>query len=348
MDKSAPKVSVVIPNHNGVTPRDGLTYLEMILSSLREQSFGDFDVTVVDDASTDDSITYLERSWPEVKIVALERNTGFPGAVNKGIEATGGEYVALLNTDIELSIDWLKELVQELDGDPGIGFVTGKIMSYGQRDLIDEAGQDYYTCGRFAPGGRGERDVGQYEEKRTIPIATAAASLYRRAAVERAGGFDESYVFYCEDSDLCLRMLLSDYRGLYVPKPRAYHVRGGTTGRGSELALFFAVRNGLITLIKDMPGPILWRSLPKIALYESFQFTSARRSGRMRPFLRAYASALRALPATLRKRRQVQRRRAISAAGFQRFLLTNYPMPTRWVWLRGRRVRAPSSRAESG
>src|SRR5262249_22880423 len=195
-----PLVSVVIPNHNGVTPRNGLKYLELVLPSLRAQTIQDFDVTVVDDASTDGSVDYLERSWPQVRVVALEANAGFAAAVNRGIDASDGELVALVNNDVELAPDWLEELVGELRRDPGLGFVTGKILSFETPDVIDEVGQDYFTCGRFAPRGKGERDGGQYERAQSIPIATAAASIYRRAAVESAGGFDEDYVFYCEDA----------------------------------------------------------------------------------------------------------------------------------------------------
>jgi GT2 family glycosyltransferase len=187
----APRVSVVIPNRNGITPRDGIRYLELVLPSLQKQVFRDFDVVVVDDASTDDSIKYLEENWPEVRVVASRENLGFPATVNRGIDATEGEYIALVNTDVELAEDWLEGLVRELDGNPSAGFVTGKILSYGQRDVIDEAGQDYYSCGRFAPRGNGEVDRGQYEERVRVPLATAAASLYRRAAVERVGGLDE-------------------------------------------------------------------------------------------------------------------------------------------------------------
>src|SRR5262245_46607498 len=336
MERSAPTVSVVIPNHNGATERDGLTFLELILSSLREQSFRDFDVTVVDDASTDDSIAYLEREWPDVEVVTLERNAGFAVAVNTGIRASTGEYIALLNNDVELSSDWLEELVRELDADAKAGFVTGKILGYEHRNRIDEAGQDYYTCGRFSPRGQGEADLGNYEERATIPIATAAASIYRREAVEGAGFFDEDYFLYCEDSDLCLRMLLGGYRGLYVPKPRAYHVGGGTTGHGSELARFHVLRNGLITLIKNLPGLVFWRSLLKILVYEHHQYRAQIEGGYgRRTWLRAYWSVLKMLPGTLRKRIRIQHRRGISADEFQAFLHTEFPLATKWGRLVG-------------
>jgi GT2 family glycosyltransferase len=330
---SAPKVSVVIPNHNGVTPRDGLTYLEMVLPTLREQSFRDFDVTVVDDGSTDDSVRYLKEHWPEVRVVALAGNSGFPKTVNTGIEATNGEYIALLNNDIELSPDWLEQLVGKLDREPGLGFVTGKIVRYQERTVIEQAGQDLYTCGMFAPRGLDAEDVGQYNEPRQITIATAAASIYRREAVARANGFDEDYFLYCEDADLCLRMLLQGYRGLYVPDPVAYHVRGGTTGQESDRTRFYVLRNAPITLLKDFPGPILWRELPKIAVFQAHQWRVARKGGFTRTLLRAYASFLRAIPSTLGKRRRVQRRRTLTAAAFGSILLTDYPFPTRFRWL---------------
>ncbi len=332
--RPAPKVSVVIPTHNGATPRDGLTYLEMVLSTLRRQSFRDFDVTVVDDGSTDGSRRYLEEQWPEVRVVALAGNSGFPKTVNAGIEATDGEYIALLNNDIELSPDWLEHLVGELDREPGLGFVTGKIVRYHERNVIEQVGQDLYTCGMFSPRGLDADDSGQYEEPRRIVIATAAASIYRREAVVRAGGFDEDYFLYCEDADLCLRMVLQGFEGLYVPGPVAYHVRGGTTGQESDRTRFYLLRNTPITLLKDFPGPILWRALPKIAAFQAHQWRVARKGGFARTLLRAYASFIRAIPSTLGKRRRVQRRRTTTVAAFGSLLLTEYPFPTRLRRLR--------------
>lgn len=345
MTPSEHKVSIVIPNRDGATPRDGLTYLEMVQGTLEGQSLRDFDVTVVDNGSRDDSVAYLRERWPEVSVVELPKNAGFPAAVNRGIEASRGRYVALLNNDIELSPDWLELLARELDGDPGLGFVTGKIMRHDAPGVIEQAGHDFYTCGRFEPRGLDRTDTGQYDEPAPTAIVTAAAAMYRRDAIERAGAFDEDYFLYCEDADLCLRILLAGYRGLYVPGPKAFHVRGGTVGSRPDLPRFYLVRNALITLLKDLPASVLATSLPKIALYHWGQLTAARREGFARSVLRAYGSFLRAIPATIRKRRRVQRERVMPTAEFRSLVRTDYPFPTRLGRLAGRRSRPARGRA---
>ena len=329
MAASEPKVSIVIPNLDGATPREGLTYLDMVRDTLGEQSFRDFDVTVVDNGSSDDSVVHLREHWPDARVVDLGENLGFSAAVNRGIAASSGPYVALLNTDLELSPDWLELLVGELDRDSRLGFATGKVMRHDDRGVIEQAGHDFFTCGRFEPRGLDERDEGQYDERRATPIVTAAAAMYRREALEAADGFDEDYFLYCEDGDACLRMLLCGYRGLYVPQPKAFHVRGGTVGAGLSVPRFFLVRNALVTLLKDIPASVLLRSLPKIALYHWGQLVSARREGYARTVLRAYGSFLRMVPDTLRKRRVAQRGRRIEAADFAAELRTDYPFPTR-------------------
>jgi GT2 family glycosyltransferase len=328
MTPRTPKVSVVIPNHNGMTERDGLVFLELVLSSLRRQTLGDFDITVVDDASTDGSVEYLEREWSEVRVVALAQNSGFPAVVNRGIDASDGEYVALLNTDVELSENWLEELSAALDSDPGLGFVGGKIMRYGEREVFEQIGLDFFTSGRFEPIGIDEQDSGQYDAGREIAAVTAAACMYRRSAVEAAGGFDEDYFLYCEDADLSLRMRLKGYRGRYVPTVSAFHVRGGTTGVLSERTGFYLTRNTLNTLLKDMPASLLIPALPKILVYQREQLRIARAHGTS--LGRAWRSFLRDAPRTLRKRRRIQAGRRISPAEFASAVRTEYPLPTRF------------------
>ena len=220
----------------------------------------------------------------------------------------------------------MERLVAELDRDPELGFVTGKILRFAERDVVEQAGHDFYTCGLFAPRGLDERDTGQYDEPAPTAIVSAAAAMYRRAAVERVGGFDEDYFLYCEDADLCLRMLLAGYRGLYVPGPEAYHVRGGTAGRGSEMTGFYLVRNGLITLLKDMPASMLIRALPKILLYE-YGSAAPPAGGRHAGVPAGDRSFLRRLGDTLRKRRRIQGTRQMPVSDLPLATAHRVPVP---------------------
>ena len=317
-------VSVVITTYN-----QGLEYLPALLRSLAAQDYEDHEVTVVADGGDPEVVAYLEREWPRVRVIPLPEPRGYAGATALGIRSTDGRYIALLNDDVELEPKWLGLLVAELDRDPDLGFVTGKTLLYDQREVINETKQDLYTCGRFVPCGLLEHDEGQWDSRLPAVSVSASTALYRREAVEAAGGFDEDYFMYCEDGDLCLRMVLLGYRGLYIPEARAYHAWAATTGRTSTNARYYSIRNALATLVKDMPLPTLIASLPKILLYQSHIHSVARGDGYAPTVRRAWRSFLTDLPATLRKRRQVMRNRAVASGQFRAMLLTDYPVATR-------------------
>ncbi len=326
-----PKVSVVIPVWNG------REHLGMVLGSLREQTSDDFDVTVVDNGSTDGTVAYLRDEWPEVRALPLPDNLGYAGGAVRGIEATSGEHVAFLNDDMELEPEWIERLTEELDRDPELGVVTSKVMFQHDRSLIYQAGYEYYVYGWCATRGVNETDEGQYDLRLPTVGGTGAGSIYRRAALERAGGFDGDYFMYCEEVDLGLRVLMAGYRGLYIPSPKAFHVAGAKTSRTPELPRRLLYRNQLVTLVKDVPWSILWRALPKALLYLHHQYSAERRNGSPGVALGAYAEFLRMLPATLRKRRGVMRRRAIPVSELRAMMRSDYPFPTRFRRLAGGR-----------
>jgi GT2 family glycosyltransferase len=329
---AAATVGVVVTTHNR-----GLEYLPVLLGSLAEQSHPDHQVTVVVDGGDPETTRYLEREWPAVKIVSTPEPRGYAGAAALGISASSGRYIALLNDDVELEPRWLELLVGELERDPGLGFITGKTLLYDQRELINETKQDLYTCGRFIPCGLLERDEGQWDRRLPAAIVSASTVVYRREAVEAAGGFDPDYFMYCEDADLCLRMDLLGYRGLYLPEARAYHAWAASTGRGSAASRYYSVRNALTTLLKDMPPSVLAVNLPKIVLYQSHHLAIARDVGDRGSVIRAWWSFLLQVPSTLKKRRRIMSRRAISSREFEALLIPDYPVPTglNWTGIRG-------------
>jgi GT2 family glycosyltransferase len=331
----AATVGVVITTYNR-----GLDFLPVLLGSLEAQSYPDHEVTVVADGGDPEVLAYLDREWPQVKVVSTPEPQGYAAAAALGVRSSRGRYLAMLNDDVELEPRWLELLVAELERDPDLGFVTGKTLLYDERDVINETKQDLYTCGRFVPCGLLERDEGQWDQRLPCVIVSASTALYRRDAVEAAGGFDEDYFMYCEDADLCLRMVLLGYMGLYLPKARAYHAWAASTGRVSDSSRYHSVRNGLTTMLKDLPGTLLTRSLPKIILYQSHTLGVAR--GDRRRVFRAWGSFLRNVPSTLRKRRDVMRRRTIPTREFEALLIAEYPVPTgltprelrEWFWHR--------------
>jgi GT2 family glycosyltransferase len=285
--------------------------LATVLPTLAAQSYRDFVTLVVDNGSEDGTVDYLRAEWPDFGVLALTNNVGFAAAVNRGVSATEGEYVALLNNDVELEPDWLGELVAALDQHRDAASATPKLLSYHDRELLDGAGDDLSWSGVCTRRGYRRPDAGQYDVPEEVFSACGGAALYRRSALERIGPFDEDFFAYLEDVDWGFRARLAGYGCRYVPSSRAYHMGGATTDRVDGLGVYLRRRNQIALVLKNYPSPSLIRHLPDLLLEQVMGFVLSIRQGTLRPQLRAWRHALRQLPATLRKRRQIQRARVI-------------------------------------
>jgi len=301
---SSPIVSVIVANWNGKE------LLAACLHSLYQQTFKDFEIIVVDNGSTDGSVELVRKQFSKARVIALEKNLGFCAANNLGIRQARGKYIALLNNDAELTPRWLEELVKALDANPGIGFCASKILLYDQPHLADTCG-DYYS--RDGLGGkRGHlQEKSLYNEQGEVFGACAGAAIYRRELLEELGGFDEDFFLAHEDTDLSFRVQLRGYRCLYVPTAIVYHRLSSTIGADSDTYIYYGHRNAEYVYIKNMPGSLLWRSLPSHLLLNLALFFFYLRRGKARPFVRAKLDALKALPRLLRKRRTIQRQRSV-------------------------------------
>ncbi len=251
-------ISVVIPNWNGKR------YLEVCLESLRRQSYRDFEIIVVDNGSTDGSVEFVRRAFPEVRLLGFERNKGFSAAANMGIRASGGDYVALLNNDTEADPGWLEELKKGLDSRGDVGFCASKVMFYDQRGVVNSAGDAMSVTAYPRCIGNREPDSEEFRRVREVFGASAAAALYRKRMLYHVGLFDEDYFAYYEDVDLSFRGQLAGYRCLYIPTAVVYHRGSATTGESSDFVLFHLERNVLFNMIKDMPLPILRRNIKAV------------------------------------------------------------------------------------
>lgn len=309
------RVAVVIPNWNGAH------LLPTCLDSLRQQTYTDFKVVVIDNGSTDDSRRLLAEAYPEVRVIALAENRLFAGAVNEGIRQTTTEIVALLNNDTEAEPDWLAELVRALDEHPEAGMTTSKMLLFDRRDVLNSAGDFYGPDG--VPGNRGvwQRDVGQYDDEVYAFSACGGAAVYRRRLFDDIGLFDEDFVAYCEDVDLSFRAQLAGYACVFAPKARLYH-RLSATG-GGPLASYFCGRNFVNIIVKDVPTSLIrrhwWRMLGGQLRYVGESLAHFHEPA-ARARLRGQLAALGQVPRMLRKRRGVQARRRVSDYRIERLL----------------------------
>lgn len=320
------RVAVVIPNWNGER------LLRTCLSSLRRQSFRDFETVLVDNGSTDGSLELLAREFPEARVVALGENRGFAAAANAGIAATEAEYVVLLNNDTEQDPGWLEALVRAADVHPEAGSFASKLVDFHDRRLLDGAGDALRLSGLPYRLGHGEVDRGQFDAPAGVFGACAAAALYRRGMLKEVGLFDEDFGSYCEDGDLAFRARLAGYGCLYVPGAVVYHMGSASTGgKRSEAATRLGTRNSISLLVKNLPLSVVPHVLPFFLLGQLARLLTAAATGTLRAHLEGLAGAWRQLPLTLKKRRAIQTARKVPDAEVRALLRESSLAATRSI-----------------
>jgi len=259
MPASQPRITVVIPNWKG------LRHLPDCLGALSAQSISDFEVLLVDNASSDGSVAWVQEHHPEVRILERPDNGGFAKAVNAGILAARGEYVALLNNDTVVDTGWLEALVVALDDHRDYDFAASKMILFYEPERLNAAG-DVYVLGRLAGRNRGlGAPVSRYGSMERVLGACAGAALYRRSLFREVGLFDEDFFLMSEDTDFNLRCLIAGRRCLYVPAARVRHKYRASIETEPVWAMTrLAARNEAIVAAKDLPAevllltPILW------------------------------------------------------------------------------------------
>ncbi|MFQ5574284.1 MAG: glycosyltransferase family 2 protein [Terriglobia bacterium] len=230
-------VSIIVVNFNGNK------WLKPCMEALSGQTYGDIEVIVVDNGSTDGSVEELKKGFPSVSVLENEANAGFAQAVNQGIEATTGQYVVPLNPDVVLTPSYVSEMVETANIGPKVGSVSGKLLRSDEKNskIIDSVGHLMFKNRLSANRGDEEVDRGQYEVLEPVFGTCGAAALYKRGMLEdiKIGGeyFDETFFAFWEDVDLDWRANLMGWTCLYTPRALAYHYRGGLClGRGPEFA----------------------------------------------------------------------------------------------------------------
>ena len=253
-------ISVVIPNYNG------RVFLESVLSSLASQEGPPFETILVDNGSTDGSCEFAEKNYPGVQIIRLPENRGFAGAVNEGIRRSSGRYVILLNNDTEAAPFFVEELYQAIRRHRKAFSCQAKMISFHDREVLDDAGDFYSALGWAFARGKG-KSVSLYNREEQIFSSCAGAAIYRKSLLLKLGMFDEEHFAYLEDLDIGYRARLRGYENWYAPKAAVWHVGSGTSGsRYNQFKIRYSSRNNVYMICKNMPPAQILLNLPFLAV----------------------------------------------------------------------------------
>ncbi len=246
------KVSVVTPNYNGER------FLKTFFESLNDDSELIGEVIIIDNGSSDNSKEYIKNNafnFP-VKLIENSQNLGFAPAVNQGILNAKYEYIFSLNNDTEVKKGSIKHMVNLISSSKDIFSVQAKMLQYNNKDLIDDAGDEYNLLAWTKKIGENHKSD-EYLEVREIFSSCAGAALYKKSLLEKLGMFDDNFFAYMEDVDLAIRSKINGYHNLLCPQAIVYHVGSATSGsRYNEFKVRLAARNNVWVVYKNIPIPL--------------------------------------------------------------------------------------------
>ena len=247
------KIAVVLLNWNG------RKLLEQFLPTLVQYS-PEATIYVADNASTDDSVAFVKASFPNVQIIQNSSNLGFAGGYNQALQNSDTEILALVNTDVEVTKNWLVPIIETFKSEPKTAIVQPKIKDYKNPEFFEYAGAAGGFIDQFGyPYCRGrifdtlEKDVAQYDDDCSIFWASGACFFIRNSVYSELGGFDSDFFAHQEEIDLCWRAKNKGYDIKYTAKSIVYHIGGATLNHANPKKTFLNFRNSLLMLTKNLP-----------------------------------------------------------------------------------------------
>ena len=249
--------------------------MEQFLPSVVATDYPNLEIIVADNGSTDDSIRFLQKNYPTVGLLQSPTNEGFAGGYNWALKRVAATYYVLLNSDVEVSPNWVSPIIELMESDHSIAACQPKICSYQNKHLFEYAGASGGWIDFLGyPFSRGrvfdvcEPDNGQYNDISPIFWASGASLFIRSAVFHEMKGFDSYFFAHQEEIDLCWRMQLKGYKIMVCPSSFVYHVGAGTLPRGGK-KVYLNFRNNLIMLCKNLPlKELIWK-LPFRILLDS-------------------------------------------------------------------------------
>jgi len=303
------KVAVVILNWNGKS------FLEKFLPNVIKFS-SSAQIIVADNNSTDDSVEFLKIHFPQVKTIINHANEGFAKGYNTALRQVDAHYYVLLNSDVEVSENWIEPIVALLDSNKQIAACQPKILDYHHKNKFEYAGASGGFIDIYGyPFCRGrifnilEEDKGQYNNAIEVFWASGACLFLRAEAFWKVGGFDDDYFAHMEEIDLCWRMKNSGYKIYVEPQSIVYHVGGGTLNKISPRKTFLNFRNNLITLTKNAPAQFLFFKIIYRMILDAvaaIKFLCEGNGSHFIAIIKAHFSFYTYLPSTIRKRKAIQ------------------------------------------
>jgi GT2 family glycosyltransferase len=332
---TVPSLSVLVLNYNG------LEELLECIQSMRFTDYQNFNLTVIDNGSTDGSVDYVRKAFPWVNIIEFDKNYGFGKAYNKAMSLVVSKYILLLNNDITASApDWLSRMVLLAESSSDIGAVGPKLVMKNNPDRLDAVGGMVFRWMGCSPLGHGELDRGQYDHPPAdVFYMGGGALLMSRELYNRLGGFDSNIFAYAEDLDLCWRLRLAGYRIAYCPEVVLLHKGSSLWRRSTSTKLRLSQQNFLYCCIKNYSRFSLLREVPILMLLNLWGSLGTslidRRADVFLAVLKSLTSNLLGLRKTLIARARTQRGRVVNehsilaAMGRQRLMRISQIMTTR-------------------
>jgi GT2 family glycosyltransferase len=257
------KVAVVILNWNGEK------FLQKFLPSVIKYSNNNStEVIIADNASSDNSIDFLKTNYPNIRTIILDKNYGFAGGYNMALKQIEAEYYILLNSDVEVTANWINPIIDVMDEDAGIAACMPEILSYAKKEYYEYAGAAGGFIDKFGyPFCRGrilskiEKNNKQYNNSREIFWATGACMFIRADKFHEVEGFDKDFFAHMEEIDLSWRLKNKGYKIIYSNEASVYHVGGGTLPNDNPFKLYLNYRNNLFLLYKNLPTKVFFYTL---------------------------------------------------------------------------------------